>query len=130
MLTSDSPDASGGEGSFEEFDLDPKSPRPVAQSVAGRPYGQNKAAVVFGLIRTPTEKVPEGMLRVLVLSDPTMGMGALSAPECDRLVAAFDLAESLSASRSSGCRSRRAPRSRWTAAPRISTRRPGSCAGS
>jgi acetyl-CoA carboxylase carboxyltransferase component len=37
------------------------------------------------------------MLRVLVLSDPTMGMGALSAPECDRLVAAFDLAERLSA---------------------------------
>lgn len=96
MLTADSPDASGGEGSFEEFDLDPKSPSPIAISVAGRPYGQNKAAVVFGLIRTPTEKVPEGMLRVLVLSDPTMGMGALSAPECDRLVAAFDLAERLS----------------------------------
>ncbi|MBY0402209.1 hypothetical protein K2X89_18080, partial [Myxococcota bacterium] len=95
MLTSDSPDASGGEGSFEEYDLDPKSPQPRAISVADRPYGQNKAAVVFGLIKTPTEKVPEGMLRVLVLSDPTMGMGALSAPECDRLVAAFDLAESL-----------------------------------
>ncbi|HKK49978.1 MAG TPA: carboxyl transferase domain-containing protein, partial [Myxococcota bacterium] len=57
--------------------------------------GQNRSAVVFGLIRTPTEKVPEGMLRVLVLSDPTMGMGALSTAECDRLVAAFDLAESL-----------------------------------
>jgi acetyl-CoA carboxylase carboxyltransferase component len=33
------------------------------------------------------------MRRVLVLSDPSMEMGALSAPECDRLVAAFDLAE-------------------------------------
>ncbi|MEZ4332320.1 MAG: carboxyl transferase domain-containing protein [Myxococcota bacterium] len=96
MLISDSPDALGGEGTFEEFDLDPESARPIAVSVAGRPYGQNRAAVVFGLIRTPTEKVPEGMLRVLVLSDPTMGMGALSAPECDRLVAAFDLAEKLS----------------------------------
>ena len=35
MLTSDSPDASGGEGSFEEFDLDPKSPSPVAHQRRG-----------------------------------------------------------------------------------------------
>ena len=33
------------------------------------------------------------MRRVLVLSDPTRGMGALAAPECDRIVAALDLAE-------------------------------------
>jgi acetyl/propionyl-CoA carboxylase alpha subunit/acetyl-CoA carboxylase carboxyltransferase component len=78
---------------FEEFDLDPASESPRALSVADRPYGKNRSAVVFGLIRTPCDKVPEGMLRVLVLSDPTMGMGALSAPECDRLVAALDLAE-------------------------------------
>jgi len=95
MLTSESPDGTRADGSFEEFDLDEQSPTPVAVSVADRPYGQNRSAVVFGLIRTPTEKVAEGMLRVLVLSDPTMGMGALSAPECDRLVAAFDLAETL-----------------------------------
>jgi len=95
MLTSESEDGSRADGSFEEYDLDPNSDRPVAISVTDRPYGQNESAVVFGLIRTPTEKVPEGMLRVLVLSDPTMGLGALSAPECDRLVAAFDLAESL-----------------------------------
>ena len=30
---------------------------------------------------------------MLVLSDPTLGMGSLAAPECDRLVAAIDLAE-------------------------------------
>jgi acetyl-CoA carboxylase carboxyltransferase component len=48
---------------------------------------------VFGIIETPTEKVPEGMARVLVLSDPTLGMGSLAAPECDRVVAAIDLAE-------------------------------------
>ena len=35
------------------------------------------------------------MRRVLVLSDPTLGMGSLAAPECDRLVAALDLAERL-----------------------------------
>ncbi len=93
MLISESDDGRRADGSFEEFDLDPESDRPRALSVADRPYGQNVSGVVFGLIRTPTEKVPEGMLRVLVLSDPTMGMGSLAGPECDRLVAAFDLAE-------------------------------------
>ena len=95
MLTNESEDGSRTAGSFEEFDLDPVSDRPKAVSVEGRPYGKNISAVVFGLIKTPTEKVPEGMLRVLLLSDPTMGMGALAGPECDRVVAAFDLAESL-----------------------------------
>lgn len=95
MLTSESQDGDRAYGTFEEYDLDPAQTEPVAISVAERPPGQNVSGVVFGLIRTPTEKVPEGMLRVLVLSDPTMGMGALAAPECDRLVAAFDLAESL-----------------------------------
>jgi acetyl/propionyl-CoA carboxylase alpha subunit/acetyl-CoA carboxylase carboxyltransferase component len=81
------------QGTFEEYDLDAESGE--ASSVAGRPYGENVAGVVFGLISTPTEKLPEGMRRVIVLSDATMGMGALAAPECDRLVAAFDLAERL-----------------------------------
>ncbi len=83
------------EGTFEEYDLDPSSSAPRAVSVAGRPYGENHAAVVFGIVSTPTQKVPEGMRRVLVLSDPTRDMGALAAPECDRLVAAIDLAERL-----------------------------------
>ncbi|HXV37177.1 MAG TPA: biotin carboxylase N-terminal domain-containing protein, partial [Myxococcota bacterium] len=82
-------------GKFEEFDLAPASSEPTAVSVAGRPYGMNVSSVVFGVIDTPTEKMPEGMRRVLVLSDPTIGMGALAAPECDRIVAAIDLAERL-----------------------------------
>jgi len=82
-------------GAFEEYDLDPTAAKPAAVPVADRPYGQNTAGVVFGVIRTPTDKVPEGMTRVLLLSDPTMGMGALAGPECDRIVAAIDLAESL-----------------------------------
>jgi acetyl-CoA carboxylase carboxyltransferase component len=61
-------------------------------SVAGRAPGANAGGVVFGLISTPTAKHPEGMSRVLVLSDPTHDLGALAAPECDRLVAALDLA--------------------------------------
>jgi acetyl/propionyl-CoA carboxylase alpha subunit/acetyl-CoA carboxylase carboxyltransferase component len=82
-------------GRFEEYDLDPNSAAPRARSVAGRPWGQNACGVVFGLITTPTQKVPEGMRRVIVLSDPTRGMGSLAAPECDRILAALDLAEAL-----------------------------------
>jgi acetyl/propionyl-CoA carboxylase alpha subunit/acetyl-CoA carboxylase carboxyltransferase component len=80
-------------GRFEEFDLDPQAQTPRAASVEGRPYGKNSCGIVFGIITTPTPKVPEGMSRVLVLSDPTLGMGSLAAPECDRLIAALDLAE-------------------------------------
>jgi acetyl/propionyl-CoA carboxylase alpha subunit/acetyl-CoA carboxylase carboxyltransferase component len=80
-------------GRFEEHDLDPESAASLARSVAGRPYGMNACGVVFGVMTTPTEEVPEGLARVLVLSDPTFGMGALAAPECDRIVAALDLAE-------------------------------------
>jgi acetyl/propionyl-CoA carboxylase alpha subunit/acetyl-CoA carboxylase carboxyltransferase component len=82
-------------GKFEEFDLEEDSATPTAVSVAGRPYGMNQNSVVIGVIDTPTEKVSEGMKRVLVLSDPTIGMGALAAAECDRIVAAIDLAEKL-----------------------------------
>ncbi len=80
-------------GRFEEYDLDDGSGHPRARSVSGRSPAQNTSAIVFGIIDTPTESVPEGVRRVLVLSDPTIGMGALAAPECDRIVAAIDLAE-------------------------------------
>jgi acetyl-CoA carboxylase carboxyltransferase component len=80
-------------GQFEEYDLDASTGKAV--SVSGREAGENKAAIVFGVISTPTQKVPEGMRRVIILSDPTREMGALAAPECDRVVAALDLAEEL-----------------------------------
>ncbi len=80
-------------GRFDEYDLDETAETPRAVSVAGRPPAQNESAIVFGVIETPTESVPEGMRRVLILSDPTLGMGSLAAPECDRIVAAIDLAE-------------------------------------
>jgi hypothetical protein len=79
-------------GHFEEYDLEPQSASPRAVAVSGRRAGRNQSAVVFGIISTPTQKVPEGMRRVLILSDPTRGMGALAAAECDRVVAALDLA--------------------------------------
>ena len=83
-------------GRFEEYDLDESSVTPMAVSVGGRPHAKNTSSIVFGIIDTPTELVPEGMRRVLILSDPTIGMGSIAKPECDRLVAAIDLAERLS----------------------------------
>jgi len=82
-------------GSFVEYDLDPQSETPRALPCSGRPYGRNVCSVVFGVMTTPTEKVPEGMKRVVVLSDPTQGMGSLASAECDRIVSAIDLAGEL-----------------------------------
>ncbi len=76
-------------GTFEEFDLDEDG---GARAVHREP-GRNTCGVVFGLLRTETPEVPEGIERVLLLSDPTRGMGSLAAAECDRIVAALDLAE-------------------------------------
>jgi acetyl/propionyl-CoA carboxylase alpha subunit/acetyl-CoA carboxylase carboxyltransferase component len=82
-------------GQFEEYDLDPKSGEVRAISVAGREPGKNTSSIVFGVISTPTKKIPEGMKRVIILSDPTAAMGSIATPDCDRLVAAIDLAEQL-----------------------------------
>ena len=82
-------------GIFEEYELDGNADTPTAVSVNGRPYGGNASSIVFGVISTPTETIPEGMVRVMILSDPTKGMGSLAAPECDRILAAIDLAEKM-----------------------------------
>jgi len=81
-------------GTFVEYDL--AADGTSAERCEERDWGQNTAGVVFGVITTPTEKVPEGVSRVLLLSDPTMGMGSLAGPECRRVEAAIDLAEQLS----------------------------------
>jgi acetyl-CoA carboxylase carboxyltransferase component len=60
-----------------------------------RPYGENHANVVVGVIRNFTAKSPQGMSRVIVLGDPSRGMGSLAEPECHRIIAALDLAEGL-----------------------------------
>ena len=78
-----------GEGSFVEHDLDDGGMLvPV-----DRPRGGNKAAIVAGVVSTPTKLVPEGVERVVLLGDPTKALGALSEPECVRVIAALDLAE-------------------------------------
>jgi acetyl-CoA carboxylase carboxyltransferase component len=78
-------------GEFVEHDLDGEgSLVPV-----DRPWGRNTANLVVGLIRSFTREHPEGMARVIVLGDPSRGMGSLADPECSRVVAALDLAERL-----------------------------------
>ncbi|HEY8043914.1 MAG TPA: biotin carboxylase N-terminal domain-containing protein [Streptosporangiaceae bacterium] len=78
-----------GEGWFAEYDLDDTG----ALVPVVRPRGRNTAAIVAGVVSTPTSLVPEGVERVVLLGDPTKALGALSEPECARVIAALDLAE-------------------------------------
>jgi acetyl/propionyl-CoA carboxylase alpha subunit/acetyl-CoA carboxylase carboxyltransferase component len=77
-----------GPGQFVEYDLGEGGLRPVH-----RPPGENSCGVIVGMIATPTRKHPGGLRRVLILNDPTREMGALAAPECERICAALDLAQ-------------------------------------
>ncbi|WP_410633096.1 biotin carboxylase N-terminal domain-containing protein [Amycolatopsis sp. cmx-4-83] len=79
----------GPGGTFTEHDLDESG---VLVPV-DRPKGKNTAALVAGVVTTPTERHPEGVTRVVLLGDPTKSLGALSEPECSRVIAALDLAE-------------------------------------
>ena len=78
-------------GSFTEYDLDEQSKLvPV-----NRPRGRNTAALITGVVSTPAPRHPDGMTRVVLLGDPTRALGALSEPECARVIAALDLAEQM-----------------------------------
>lgn len=81
----------GPGGSFTEYDLDDSG----ALAPVDRPKGLNKAGIVAGVATTPTGRYPEGMTRVVLLGDPTKALGALSEPECARIIAALDLADRL-----------------------------------
>ena len=76
-------------GDFVEHDLDSEG-RLVA---VDRPYGQNKANIIVGVIRNFTTQYPEGMTRVLMLGDPSKDLGAIAEPECRRILAALELAQ-------------------------------------
>ncbi|MFT4010045.1 MAG: carboxyl transferase domain-containing protein [Nocardioidaceae bacterium] len=81
----------GERGSFTEYDLDDTGTLvPV-----DRDPGLNKASIVVGVVTTPTPAYPEGVHRVLLCGDPTRSLGALSEPECARVMAAIELAESM-----------------------------------
>jgi acetyl/propionyl-CoA carboxylase alpha subunit/acetyl-CoA carboxylase carboxyltransferase component len=79
------------DGDFVEHDLDEDGELvPV-----NRPPATNRASIVAGLIRNRTERHPDGMLRVILLGDPTRSLGSLAEPECRRIIAALDLATQL-----------------------------------
>ncbi|TWP54211.1 ATP-grasp domain-containing protein [Lentzea tibetensis] len=80
----------GPDGSFVEHEL-------VENKLVAvdRPRGQNSAAIVAGVVTTPTAAYPDGMTRVVLLGDPTKALGALSEPECARVIAALDLADEM-----------------------------------
>jgi len=78
-------------GDFIEHDLDSEG-RLVA---VDRPYGQNKANIIVGVIRNFTTNYPEGMIRVLMLGDPSKDLGAIAEPECRRILAALELAQAM-----------------------------------
>ncbi len=78
-------------GEFVEHDIDGAGALvPVA-----RPPGKNSANIVVGVVRSFTERYPEGMSRVVLLGDPSRSMGSLAEPECRRIEAAIALAERL-----------------------------------
>ncbi|BCJ39289.1 fused acetyl/propionyl-CoA carboxylase subuit alpha/methylmalonyl-CoA decarboxylase subunit alpha [Actinocatenispora thailandica] len=76
-------------GEFVEHDLDDTH----ALVPVDRPKGRNTAGIVAGVATTVTERHPQGVTRVVLLGDPTKSLGALSEPECRRVIAALDLAE-------------------------------------
>ncbi|MBI5507953.1 MAG: ATP-grasp domain-containing protein [Deltaproteobacteria bacterium] len=78
-------------GEFAEHDLDAANALVPVQ----RPPGDNAASIVVGIIKNFTAKHPDGMTRVILLGDPTKGMGALAEPECRRVIEALNLAERL-----------------------------------
>jgi acetyl/propionyl-CoA carboxylase alpha subunit/acetyl-CoA carboxylase carboxyltransferase component len=78
-------------GDFVEHDLDSDG-RLVP---VDRPYGQNKANIIVGVIRNFTSRYPEGMTRVILLGDPSEDLGALAEPECRLIIAALDLAQEM-----------------------------------
>jgi len=78
-------------GDFAEYDLDDTHTLVPVE----RPKGRNSAAMVAGVVTTKTRRHRQGITRVLLLGDPTKSLGALSEPECRRVIAALNLAEQM-----------------------------------
>ena len=81
----------GATGTFTEHDLDDAG-RLVP---VDRPRGHNRAAIIAGLVSTPSRCHPEGMVRVALFGDPTKVLGSVAEPECAVVMAALDLAEEM-----------------------------------
>jgi acetyl/propionyl-CoA carboxylase alpha subunit/acetyl-CoA carboxylase carboxyltransferase component len=81
----------GPDGTFTEHDLDEEGRLVPVE----RPPGGSRAGIVVGLVRTPTDKHPEGIVRVALLGDPTRSLGSVAEPECSRVLAALELAQEM-----------------------------------
>ena len=82
-------------GEFEEFDIEivTATGQQRLVSVIKRPYGLNKANIVFGIITSFLPVHVQPLRRVIILGDPTNDMASLAEGECRRVIAALDLAE-------------------------------------
>ena len=78
-------------GDFVEYDLDADG----RLAPVDRPYGENAANLVVGVLRNFPASHPEGLVRVALLGDPSRSLGAVAEPECRRINAALDLAEQM-----------------------------------
>ena len=85
------PELTRAGGSFTEYDLDDDG-RLVP---VDRPFGNNRAGIVVGVVRTITDRYPEGMVRVAIFGDPIKALGAIAEPEAVRVMRALDLAEAM-----------------------------------
>ncbi|MER6971084.1 carboxyl transferase domain-containing protein [Nocardioides sp. NPDC000445] len=81
--------ALAGSGTVVEHDLDADG---VLVPVDRAP-GLNSAGIIVAVVTTPSPLYPEGISRVVLCGDPLKSLGALSEPECARVIAAIDLAE-------------------------------------
>ncbi len=75
-------------GEFIEHDLDENNQLVPVH----RGPGLNKTNIIVGLLRSFTEKHPEGMTRVALFGDPTVGMGNLAEGECRRIMEGLAMA--------------------------------------
>jgi len=79
------------DGTFTEYDLDESGNLAPIE----RAFGGNSAGIVVGVVRTINERYPEGMVRVVLLGDPTKALGSIAEPESVRIIRALDLAEEM-----------------------------------
>ena len=85
------PVLTGAGGTFTEYDLDDDGLLVPVE----RPFGHNRAGIVVGVVRTITDRYPEGMVRVAIFGDPTKALGAIAEPEAVRIMRALDLAQDM-----------------------------------
>ncbi|MBK8464129.1 MAG: ATP-grasp domain-containing protein [Nigerium sp.] len=81
----------GKDGTLVELDLDASG----ALVEVDRTPGLNSAGIIAAKVTTRTPLHPDGVTRIVLCGDPTKGLGAVAEPECVRIIAAIDLAESL-----------------------------------